>query len=101
MRVCLSFYLHMCLSVLMYVCMCVYVCVSISVCVYMYLCMYAGLSIFLSTRVVVYSYADACINQNDTIIKMSDTVLRKIYLSVYLKGLCVRGSWRLNRTATY
>ena len=34
-------------------------------------------------------------------IKMSDTVLRKIYLSLYLKGLCVRGSWRLNRTATY
>ena len=29
---------------------------------------------------------------NDTI-KTSDTVLRKIYLSLYLKGLCVRGSW--------
>ena len=27
--------------------------------------------------------------------------LRKIYLSLYLKGLCVRGSWRPNRTATY
>ena len=26
---------------------------------------------------------------------------RKIYLSLYLKGLCVRGSWRRNRTATY
>ena len=26
---------------------------------------------------------------------------RKIYLSLYLKGLCVRGSWRLNRTTTY
>ena len=26
---------------------------------------------------------------------------RKIYLSLYLKGLCVRGSWRPNRTATY
>ena len=38
---------------------------------------------------------------NDTIIKTSDTVLRKIYLSLYLKGLCVRGSWRPNRTATY
>ena len=33
--------------------------------------------------------------------KTSDTVLRKIYISLYLKGLCVRGSWRLNRTATY
>ena len=33
--------------------------------------------------------------------KTSDTVLRKIYLSLYLKGLCVRGSWRPNRTATY
>ena len=37
---------------------------------------------------------------NDTM-KTSDTVLRKIYLPLYLKGLCVRGSWRLNRTATY
>ena len=37
---------------------------------------------------------------NDTI-NTSDTVLRKIYLSLYLKGLCVRGSWRPNRTATY
>ena len=26
---------------------------------------------------------------------------RKIYLSLYLKGLCVRRSWRPNRTATY
>ncbi len=26
---------------------------------------------------------------------------RKIYLSRYLKELCVRGSWRPNRTATY
>ena len=25
----------------------------------------------------------------------------KIYLSLYLKGLCVRGSWKPNRTATY
>ena len=24
-----------------------------------------------------------------------------MYLSLYLKGLCVRGSWRSNRTATY
>ena len=40
-------------------------------------------------------------NHNNDTIKTSDTVLRKIYLSLYLKGLCVRGSWRLNRTATY
>ena len=39
-------------------------------------------------------------NHNDTI-KTSDTVLRKIYLSLYLKGLCVRRSWRPNKTATY
>ena len=46
-------------------------------------------------------YKHICIqNYNDTIIT-SDTVLRKIYLSYYLKGLCVRGSWRPNRTATY
>ena len=32
-------------------------------------------------------------HNDDTIIKTSDTVIRKIYLSLYLKGLCVRGSW--------
>ena len=32
-------------------------------------------------------------NHNDTIKTTTDTVLRKIYLSLYLKGLCVRGSW--------
>ena len=37
---------------------------------------------------------------NDTR-KTSDTDLRKIYLSLYSKVLCVRGSWRPNRTATY
>ena len=41
-------------------------------------------------------------NHNDNTIKTSeDTVLWKIYLSLYLKGLCVRGSWRPNRTKTY
>ena len=40
-------------------------------------------------------------NHNDDTIKTSDTVLRKIYLSLYLKGLSVRGNWRPNRTATY
>ena len=38
---------------------------------------------------------------NDSTIKTSDTVLGKIHLSLYLKGLCVRESWRPNRTATY
>ena len=44
---------------------------------------------------------------NDTM-KISDTVFKKIYLSLYLKGFervtqcfTVRGSWRPNRTATY
>ena len=37
---------------------------------------------------------------NGDTIKTSDTV-RKIYLSLYLKVLCVRGSWKPNRTATY
>ena len=31
----------------------------------------------------------------------SEDFFEKIYLSLYLKGLCVRGSWRPNRTATY
>ena len=30
-----------------------------------------------------------------------DCSFRKIYLSLYLKGVCVRGSWRPSRTATY
>ena len=30
-------------------------------------------------------------NHNDDTIKTSDTVLRKIYLSLYLRGLCVKG----------
>ena len=38
---------------------------------------------------------------NDTM-KTSDTVLlEKIYLSLYLKVLCVRRSWRPNKTVTY
>ena len=48
-----------------------------------------------------YTNTYACMqNHNDETIMTSDTVLRKIYLSLYLKGLCVRGSWRPNRTAT-
>ena len=40
-------------------------------------------------------------HNDDTIIRTGDTDLRKIYLSLYLKGMYVRGSWRPNRTATY
>ena len=47
------------------------------------------------------TYAYACMRNHNDDTKTSDTVLRKIYLSLYLKGLCVRGSWRPNRTATY
>ena len=43
---------------------------------------------------VVYSYAD---HNNDTIIDERHSSFRKIYLSLYLKGLCVRGSWRPNK----
>ncbi len=47
-------------------------------------------------------YKHICMqNHNNNTIKTSDRVLRKIYLLFYLKGLCVRGSWRPNRTATY
>ena len=49
----------------------------------------------------LYKHIYICMqNHNDTI-KTSDTVLWKIYLSLYLNGLCVKGSWRPNRTATY
>ena len=47
-------------------------------------------------------YKHICMqNRNDDKIKTSDTVIRKIYLSLYLKGLCMRESWRPNRTAAY
>ena len=60
----------------------------------------------LSPPISIFHCFGCCIlickqNHNNDTIKTSDTVLRKIYLSFYLKGLCVRGSWRLNRTATY
>ena len=55
-----------------------------------------------SCCILICRYMHICMhNHDDDTIKTSDTVLRKIYLSLYLKGLCVRGSWRLNRTATY
>ena len=47
----------------------------------------------------IYTYT--CRIHIDSLIKTGHTVLRKIYLSLYLKGLCVKGSWRPNRTATY
>ena len=40
-------------------------------------------------------------NHNDDTIKPTTQFFKKIYLSLYLKGLCVRGSWRPNRTATH
>ena len=53
----------------------------------------------IATTMTNYTNTFAC--EIITTLKTSDTVLRKIYLSLYLKGLCVRGSWRPNRTATY
>ena len=40
-------------------------------------------------------------HHNDDTIKTSDSVLKKNIPLILLKRLCVRGSWRLNRTATY
>ena len=57
-----------------------------------------------ATRVQILCCILICMcmqNHNDTTIKTNSTVLRKIYLSVYLKELWVRGSWKPNRTATY
>ena len=50
---------------------------------------------------IATKYVHICMQNHNNTIKTSDTVLRKIYLSFYLKGWCVRGSWRPNRTATY
>ena len=47
----------------------------------------------------IYTYT--CRIHIDVIIKTSEDFFKKIYLSLYLKGLSVRGSWRTNRTATY
>ena len=57
--------------------------------------------------VVVYSYAYTCNTYACKIItttqwrRRAKTSLKKICLSLFLKGLCVRGSWRPNRTVTY
>ena len=60
-------------------------------------------AILLYSHDQLYKHICICMqNHNDTMIKMSeDTVLRKIYLSLYSKGLCVWESWRPNRTTTY
>ena len=47
----------------------------------------------------IYTYT--CRIHIDAIIKTSEDFFKKIYLSLYLKGVCVRGSWRPNGTATY
>ena len=50
---------------------------------------------------IIQLYTYTCRIHFDAIIKTSEDFFKKIYLSLYLKGLCVRGSWRPNRTATY
>ena len=52
-------------------------------------------------RSVTYSYADACRNIFNTVKTSGHSFLEKIYLSLYSKGLCVRGNRRPNRTTTY
>ena len=42
-------------------------------------------------------YRYTCRNILNTITTSEDTSLEKIYLSLYLKVLCVRRSWRLNK----
>ena len=49
---------------------------------------------------VLHTHMQMHAEHNDTI-KTSDTVLQKNIPLTLLKGLCVRGSWRPNRTATY
>ena len=51
-------------------------------------------------EVVLYSHMQIHAEHNDTM-KTSEDFFKKIYLSLYLKDLCVRGSWRPNRTAIY
>ena len=54
----------------------------------------------ISVDWLLHTHMQIHTEHNDTM-KTNDTVLRKIYLSLYLKGWCVRGSWRPNRTAIY
>ena len=57
---------------------------------------------YMSTLTHVVLYVTFRSGQtNDDTIRRATRSFRKIYLSLYLKGLCVRGSWRPNRTATY
>ena len=55
--------------------------------------------VLLYTHMHIYTYT--CRIHTDEIIKTSEDFFKKIYLTLYLKGLCVRGSWRPNGTATY
>ena len=55
----------------------------------------------MSRKHIIHIHLHIHAEHNDTMKTTNDTVLRKIYLSLYLKGLCVRESWRPNRTATY
>ena len=57
-------------------------------CIYIYIYM-----LYSHHHDQLYKHIYICMqNHNDDTIKTSDTVLRKVYLSLYLKGLCVRGS---------
>ena len=79
----------------MYVCMCACVCV----CACSSNAILCCIAIWNYTSTFAYIYI--CRIHIDAIIKTSEDFLKKIYHSIYLKGLCVRGSWRPNRTATY
>ena len=46
-------------------------------------------------------YKHICMQNHNDDTRRATQFFRKIHLSLYFKGLCVRGSWRLNRTATY
>ena len=61
-------------------------------------CLFNGILLYSH---ILHIHLHACRIITTTQKRRVTQVFRKIYLSFYLKGLCVRGSWRPNRTATY
>ena len=63
--------------------------------------MYFPNSQYHKQDVMSHTHMQMHAEHNNNTMKTSDKVLNKKMPLTLLKGLCVRGSWRLNRTATY
>ena len=78
---------------------CIFICIIITDITKLYNRMWKKVKVLYSHMLQLYTYA--CRIHIDAIIKTNEDFFKKIYLSLYLKGLRVRGSWRPNRTTIY